>query len=107
MSNENISVSPSLPSSIAFVWVIEATHYRGIGNVADAAEIPSTAAPTPLLGAGQGVNWWFVFKFNAASFPGCAGGEERTCTFGGSVQNYKAFSQQFVYASSEQPSFQQ
>jgi hypothetical protein len=93
--------------TIAFAWVIEATHYRGLGGLTDAAQIPPAAAPTPLLGAGQGVKWWFVFKFNAASFPGCGGGGQTTCIFGGSVQNYKSFSQQFVYASSEKPSFQQ
>src|SRR5579871_3301821 len=57
-------------------------------------------APVPLLAPGQPVNWWFVFKFNAASFPECGGGIQRTCLFGGSVQPYSTFSQQFVYASS-------
>jgi len=56
-------------------------------------------APVPLLKSGQPVNWWFVFKFNAASFPEC-GGVQRTCVFGGSVQPYKTFGQQFVFASS-------
>jgi hypothetical protein len=56
-------------------------------------------APVPLLKSGQPVNWWFVFKFNAASFPEC-GGVQRTCLFGGSVQPYKTFGQQFVFASS-------
>jgi hypothetical protein len=93
--------------TIAFAWVIGATYYRGLGDTADAAQVPHAAAPTPLLGTGHGVNWWFVFKFNAGSFPGCGDGGQRTCIFGGSVQNYKAFSQQFVYASSEEPSLQQ
>jgi len=57
-------------------------------------------APMPLLKQGQPVDWWFVFKFNSASFPGCGGGEERVCRFGGTVQNYRAHGQQFVYASS-------
>lgn len=60
------------------------------------------SVPAPLLKEGKAVDWWFAFKFNTKSFPGCgsAGGETRQCLFGGEVQNY-AFSQQFVYASSE------
>ena len=57
-------------------------------------------APVPLLTSGQRVNWWFVFKFNSASFPECAGDAQRTCLFGGSVQAYEDFGQQFVFASS-------
>jgi hypothetical protein len=64
-------------------------------------ESPSPVAkPSPLLAQGHPVNWWFVFKFNAATFPGCPAAE-RSCLFGGSIQSYKSFSQQFVYASSE------
>jgi hypothetical protein len=63
--------------------------------------------PAPLLATGHPVDWWFVFKFNSAIFPGCAGGAIRTCLFGGQVQPYHAWSQQFVYASSDNHSFQQ
>jgi Deoxyribonuclease II len=63
-------------------------------------------APTPLLSNGQPVNWWFVFKFNAESFPDC-GGAQRTCPFGGTVERYRSFSQQFVFASSADHSLQQ
>src|SRR5579864_4412015 len=56
-------------------------------------------APVPLLTTGQPVDWWFVFKFNAASYPEC-GGSQRTCSFGGTVQPYKSFGQQFAFASS-------
>jgi hypothetical protein len=51
------------------------------------------------------VDWWFVFKFNADSFPGC-GGVQRTCPFGGAVQRYRSFSQQFAFASSADPTLQ-
>lgn len=57
-------------------------------------------ALNPLVAKGQPADWWFVFKFNS-KFPGC--GEDsgkRACPFGGKVQAYKAFSQQFVSASS-------
>jgi hypothetical protein len=60
----------------------------------------SANAPVPLLGNGQPVDWWFVFKFNTASYPGCAGSAQRACPFGGTVQAYKSFGQQFAYASS-------
>jgi hypothetical protein len=38
------------------------------------------SAPAPLLKDGQPVEWWFGFKFNAGSFPGC-GGAQRACLF--------------------------
>ena len=45
--------------------------------------------------------WWFVFKFNAASYPACAGAARRSCPFGGEIQDYRGqFSQQYVFASS-------
>ena len=30
----------------------------------------SIDAPAPLLQKGHPVDWWFVFKFNSAAFPG-------------------------------------
>jgi hypothetical protein len=64
-------------------------------------------APAPLLDAGHPVDWWFVFKLNSKAFPGCGGSAVRTCTFGGTVQDYSAFSQQFAFASSENGKLQQ
>jgi hypothetical protein len=60
----------------------------------------STAAPTPILKNGQPVDWWFAFKFNTESFPGCGVGAQRACIFGGTVQHYGEYSQQFAFASS-------
>lgn len=65
-----------------------------IGNVGYAADVPA-----PLLEKGKPVDWWFIFKFNTASFPLCGGGAPRACTFGGSAENYKLWSQQFAFAS--------
>lgn len=62
--------------------------------------------PAPLLAKDHPVAWWFVFKFNTASFPGCGAHAVRSCPFGGTVKNY-AFSQQFVFASSESPGLKQ
>jgi hypothetical protein len=60
------------------------------------------------LKTGQPVDWWFVFKFNAASFPGCGGSAQRACMFGGTSQAYKfGFSQQFAYATSVSPTLKQ
>ena len=70
------------------------------------SSLSSGESPTPLLAANHPVDWWFVFKFNSKSFPGCEGSATRTCPFGGSVQTYKTFGQQFVYASSENPTLQ-
>jgi hypothetical protein len=68
-----------------------------------AADAP---APVPLLGNGQAVDWWFAFKFNAKSFPDC-GGIQRQCPFGGTVQSYSSYGQQFVFASSADSTLQQ
>lgn len=66
----------------------------------------SSTGPVPLLATNHPVDWWFVFKFNAANFPGCGGTAARACLFGGSVQRYEFFGQQFVYASSENEALQ-
>jgi hypothetical protein len=57
--------------------------------------------PTPMVSKDHPVDWWFVFKFNAAAFPACAG-PARQCPFGGTVQPYPSFGQQFVFASSDE-----
>ena|SRR5579863_3824248 len=59
----------------------------------------------PLIAKGHPVDWWFVFKFNSASFPQCAAGTTRACLFGGQVQSsWTSFSQQYVVASSDSKS---
>jgi hypothetical protein len=60
----------------------------------------NATAPQPLLEANKPVNWWFVFKFGAKSFPGCGGSSQTTCSFGGQPSD-KNLGQQFVFASSE------
>lgn len=60
----------------------------------------TTASATPLISVGNAVDWWFVFKFNAKAFPGCAGGEAPSCKFGGS-QTSKPTSLQYVFASNQ------
>ncbi len=75
--------------------------------VQDAGNRAAGTGPTPLLAPGHPVAWWFVFKFNAANFPGCAGSAARAPLFGGQVQKYEdGFGQQFVYASSENETLQ-
>jgi hypothetical protein len=84
----------------AFFYLSVLLIHPGVVGYAEAAgDETAKAAPAPLLEKGHPVAWWFVFKFNAHSFPGCGGGE-RACPFGGDVQNY-TLGQQFVYASSE------
>lgn len=57
-------------------------------------------APAPLLDTGKAVPWWVAFKFNSTNFPKCVGTAQRQCIFGGEVQNYRLFSQQYVFAGS-------
>jgi Deoxyribonuclease II len=78
-------------------------------NLARAAPVAlaATATPVPLTQTGQPAAWWFVFKFNAQSFPACgATTVTRSCSFGGAVQPYTQFSQQYVYASDASPTLQ-
>src|SRR6266568_9032517 len=79
----------------------------GLASPLGGTAVAAADAPAPQLKNGHPVDWWFVFKFNSASFPGCGAGSNRQCIFGGDVQDYKQFGQQFVYASSEDPSLQQ
>jgi len=52
----------------------------------------------PLLSDGSEVDWWFVYKFNTASFPECS--TTRECIFGGDVQNYTyGFGMQYLLSS--------
>ena len=87
------------PLSIFLVLAIGFVLWAPAGWAAD--------APAPLLKTGHAVDWWFVFKLNSKTFPGCGTGVARNCTFGGKVQDYKAFGQQFVFASSENGKLQQ
>jgi len=75
---------------------------HNIGHAASSAD-----APVPLLKEGNPVDWWFVFKFNSKTFSGCGEGGKRTCPFGGEVQPYRQFGQQFAYASSADHVLQQ
>lgn len=69
----------------------------------------NTNIPMPMAGKDQPVDWFFAFKFNSATFPGCTDdgvtpqvGSEGI--FGGTVQVYKnGHSQQYVFATSENP----
>ena len=75
--------------------------------VQTSANVTATGSPSPLLSIGKPVDWWFVFKFNSETLPGCDGGALRSCPFGGTVQQYSHFSQQFAYASSINQSLQE
>jgi hypothetical protein len=91
---------------IGFVWGKNISISMGTSAP---SPTPSGAgeSPRPLIAAGHPVDWWFVFKFNSASFPGCASGASRTCLFGGEVQSsWTSFSQQFAVASSDSKSLQ-
>jgi hypothetical protein len=92
-----------LPVAIVFVSLVifpsRPSAVEQVGN--------SPAAPAPLIEKGHAVEWWFVFKFNSAAFPGCRGTATRQCQFGGEVQSYKVFGQQYAVASSESPSLKQ
>ena len=93
-------VAPFAPRALALI----ASHTFTTPSPKPAAHVLAT--PAPLLETGKPVDWWFVFKFNSKSFAGC-GNAQRSCPFGGTVQNYGNFSQQFAFASSLDPNLQQ
>ena len=90
------------------VWVVILAILVSVPGIVGTPGYAAVGGPTPVLEKGKPVDWWFVFKFNAHAFPGCGGegDQQRECPFGGTVQAYPAFSQQFVYASSENPKLQ-
>ena len=63
-------------------------------------------APTPYIDTGKPVDWWFAFKFNTKSAPHCRGDANRACLFGGTVQKYAQWGQQFAFASSANKTLQ-
>jgi len=97
---------------IAFIGPTASGFFVHFGNSSTFAAESETltsesAAPVPLLQNGHTVDWWFVFKFNASKFQGCGNNASVDCIFGGTVHDYKGHSsQQFVYASSENPLLQ-
>jgi Deoxyribonuclease II len=61
-----------------------------------------STGPSPLVAGGNSVDWWFVFKFNAATFSGCEA--SKACPFGGSPRTYRSGEdEEFALASSEAP----
>lgn len=74
--------------------------------LATSASTAATAleAPRPLADASHPVDWWFAFKFNAATFPDSASDPDRNCAFGGAApMAYPAFSQEYAVATSAAP----
>lgn len=65
--------------------------------------------PAPMLNADTPVDWWFVFKFNAATGPGCTGQKTPACIFGGKPGKYADYDgsvqwgQHYAVASSANP----
>jgi hypothetical protein len=97
----------SCNTAFRFIVVSFFSGYFSCVSYAQDVVASTTSPPAPLLSKGHPVDWWFVFKFNAQSFPGCGENVQRACLFGGESRTYKGgFGQQFVYASSESPSLQ-
>ncbi|HMG46917.1 MAG TPA: deoxyribonuclease II family protein [Allosphingosinicella sp.] len=89
-------------------WSLFASFAAAFTLAAAAPAQPATAPPpVPLVSQGHPADWIFVFKLNAGVFPTAANDPARTCPFGGSPMRYRqAFSQQYAYASSANPTLQ-
>ncbi|HEX5337355.1 MAG TPA: hypothetical protein VFW53_02850, partial [Gallionella sp.] len=62
---------------------------------------------SPLLAQNKPVDWWFAFKFNAATFPGDESKEPDPGIFGGTPKDYQGeFSLSYAVASSASPTLQ-
>ena len=101
--NTHFGIKLRLILVVIYIGLVSGTY----SIVSYASSAGGTDAPVPVLEKGHAVDWWFVFKFNSHAFPKCGANqtEQRTCPFGGQVQSY-TYSQQFVYASSDDPSLQ-
>jgi len=96
-----------LTRRLALAAILLAVTSLGAQSAQSSSNPAPATTPTPLLTSTQAVDWWFAFKFNAEAMPGCGGTAQRVCTFGGTVQPYHEFSQQFAYASSANHTLQQ
>jgi hypothetical protein len=103
MSNPLKPIAPAVQTLAFAILLLLSARLCSAQPVAPAA---ASSGPVPLLAPSHPVDWWFVFKFNGANFPGCGGAATRACIFGGSVQKYESFGQQFVYASSDNEALQ-
>ena len=111
----NDSAATSIPSSSPTAIVrqvgpsnaIPTSTLAGIHCGAGTADSPPCPAPYPLLAKGHPVDWFFVFKLNAAVFPRCGDNvDTRTCVFDSGLQPAQysqGFGQRYVVASEEAP----
>lgn len=105
------TLAPMVPLAIALAHKVIApspsTPAVAPAAVTQSSTVSSGAAPVPLLAKGHAVDWWFVFKLNAAKFPKCGNDVDgRNCPFGiGTPVNYGKvpFGQRYVYASADSP----
>jgi len=72
-----------------------------------AASANAAPAPVPLVSAGQPVDWWFAYKFNAASFPTQALDPDKACAFGGRGMAYPSESLAYAVADAKHSSLRQ
>ena len=107
MTNEKYDPRFNMVFRVALVFIFFTTWSGYFATLQTVHATAAADAPVPLLKKGHPVDWWFIFKFNAKVFPGCGEDATRDCPFGGKVRAYKsAFSQQFVFASSEDETLQ-
>jgi len=72
---------------------------------ASAAYAAAGLSLSPLSESNKSVEWWFVFKFNAATYPGDESIEPNPGIFGGTPVKYQGgFSLSYAYASSSDDS---
>jgi hypothetical protein len=96
------------PSVAAPTSMVQGSSLSGLHCGGGSSGYAACEAPYPMLAAGHPVDWFFVFKLNAAKFPLCGvsvtseGTDARQCPFGGEAQKY-TFGQQYLVASSEAP----
>jgi hypothetical protein len=90
------------------IALIRSIAAAGLLLFASLAQAQPAAAPSPLISPAHPVQWWAAFKFNAKASPTAVNDPRRSCPFGGEPLDYKAlgkgdFSQDFVFASSDDP----
>jgi Deoxyribonuclease II len=100
-------IGPAIPLAVALLHGAMTSKPPQTPEPAKTTAATAIAVPSPLLSKGHPVDWWFVFKLNAAKFPKCGNDVDgRKCLFGGgSPASYgkTPFGQRYVLASSDSP----
>src|SRR5437762_5549578 len=77
---KKVKLVNGLVGYVSAKWVTEAEPISLKRSSSEPISVTGATGPMPLLTTGHPVTWWFVFKFNSATFPSCGPGADRKST---------------------------